>query len=63
VVEDNSTLVTFMLEDDETNTRLTVVETGFGGLPEGIRANVHKGNTHGWQVELDELVDYLKATA
>lgn len=57
---DNSTLVTFTLEDNAEGTQLTVVETGFAGLPAKAREKVHKENTHGWQVELGELLAYLQ---
>ena len=56
---DNSTLVTFTLTPIGDGTRLEVVETGFAGLPEAIRAKAYRENDHGWQVELQELAAYL----
>ena len=54
------TRVEFTLEPAGAGTTLTMVETGFGQLPD---ADVHKvaysGNTEGWTNELGELVAYL----
>lgn len=58
---ENSTLVTFFLQEREQGTRLTVLETGFAGLaPEHRRASF-EDNTGGWETELAELQAYLSA--
>jgi uncharacterized protein YndB with AHSA1/START domain len=57
------TYVEFTLEPSDTGTRLTMVETGFAQLPEDAYRVAFDGNSRGWVSELDELVDYLDATA
>ncbi|MEM7125202.1 MAG: SRPBCC domain-containing protein [Chloroflexota bacterium] len=55
----NSTLVTFTLEEVAEGTRITVRETGFASLPpelHGIAQPEHEG---GWTHELQELVSLL----
>ena len=58
------TRVEFTLEPAGAGTTLTMVETGFGQLPD---ADVHKVayscNTEGWTNELGELVAYLDGQA
>jgi uncharacterized protein YndB with AHSA1/START domain len=61
----NSTLVEFTLAADGSGTLLRIVESGFTGLdasPEEQAGHV-KGNTEGWQAELDELRAYVERTA
>ena len=61
VTDDNTTLVEFSLSAEGEGTRLTVVESGFAGLPEpdeDRRGHVD-GHRRGWELELGELVDYL----
>ncbi len=55
------TYVEFTLEPVGTDTRLTVVETGFAQLPEDAYRKAYEGNTEGWARELGELVDHLDA--
>jgi uncharacterized protein YndB with AHSA1/START domain len=56
------TYVEFTLEPAGTGTRLTVVESGFGQLPEDVHRKAFDGNTEGWGKELGELADYLDAS-
>jgi uncharacterized protein YndB with AHSA1/START domain len=61
----NSTLVEFTLAANGSGTLLRIVESGFTGLdasPEEQAGHV-KGNTEGWQAELDELRAYVERTA
>ena len=60
--EDNSTLVEFSLSAEGEGTRLRVVETGFSKLdmPEDDQANDAEGHRRGWELELDELRDYVR---
>jgi uncharacterized protein YndB with AHSA1/START domain len=61
----NSTLVEFTLTAEGSGTLLRIVESGFTSLdatPEEQAGHV-KGNTEGWQSELDELRDYVERTA
>ena len=55
------TYVEFTLEPAGTGTRLTVVETGFAQLPDGVYRGAFEGNTEGWAKELGELAAYLNA--
>jgi uncharacterized protein YndB with AHSA1/START domain len=57
------TYVEFTLEPAGQGTRLTVVESGFGQLPDDAHRTAYDGNTRGWASELGELVDYLDAAA
>jgi uncharacterized protein YndB with AHSA1/START domain len=64
-VEGNSTLVEFTLQPEGDSTLLRVVESGFASLDtsEEQRAENHKGNTEGWQLETDELRAYAAKVA
>jgi uncharacterized protein YndB with AHSA1/START domain len=55
------TYVEFTLEATDDGTRLTVVETGFAQLPDGVFNDEYQGHVGGWQHELGELADYLSA--
>jgi uncharacterized protein YndB with AHSA1/START domain len=55
------TYVEFTLEPVGASTRLTVVESGFGQLPEDLHRKAFDGNTTGWASELGELAEYLDA--
>ena len=55
------TYVEFTLEPNGTGTRLTVVETGFAQLPEGVFRKAYEGNVTGWALELGELIEFLDA--
>lgn len=55
---EHSTVFRFTLEPFDGGTRLTVVESGFGTLPDP--AARMEGNRGGWDSELDELVAYLE---
>ena len=57
----NSTLVEFTLAAEGDQTRLTVVESGFRELAwsEDKKANYAAENTQGWQLELDQLDQYI----
>ncbi len=56
---ENSTLVTFFLEEDAQGTRLIVHETGFAGLETDLQEDAWRENDRGWTVELGELQEYL----
>jgi uncharacterized protein YndB with AHSA1/START domain len=55
------TYVEFTLEPVGAGTRLTMVESGFGQLPDDEHQKAFGGNTEGWTSELAELVEYLDA--
>jgi uncharacterized protein YndB with AHSA1/START domain len=58
VDRERSTVFRFTLEPIEGGTQLTVVETGFGTLPDPAASM--ENNRGGWNSELDELVAYLE---
>jgi uncharacterized protein YndB with AHSA1/START domain len=57
------TYVEFTLEPTGTGTTLTMVESGFGQLPDAEHKAAFSGNTEGWTNELGELVAYLDGHA
>lgn len=59
---ENSTLVEFTLTPQGAQTRVRVIETGFGRLAvsESKRAEQLKDNTEGWASELSELKQYAE---
>lgn len=57
IKEETLTLVTFTLEDAGAGTRLTLVETGFASLPQGVGS--YEENYSGWAYELGELQAFL----
>ena len=59
--EDNSTLVEFSLDPEGEATRLRVVESGFRELAGSEDENAKDAEEHhrGWELELDELRDYV----
>jgi uncharacterized protein YndB with AHSA1/START domain len=58
VDDSQSTVFRFTLEPIDGGTQLTVVESGFGTLPDP--AGSLESNRGGWNSELDELVAYLE---
>lgn len=63
LLEDNSTLVEFSLDAEGDATRLRVVESGFAELAGSQEENAKDAEEHrrGWELELDELRDYVSA--
>jgi uncharacterized protein YndB with AHSA1/START domain len=49
------TLVEFRLEDVPTGTRLTVTESGFDAIPLAKRAELLRGNSEGWAIQLGNI--------
>lgn len=58
-----TTLVEFELQDAEDGTLLTVVESGFDGVPPEHRARVFRGNEEGWAQQMQSIERYLTETA
>jgi uncharacterized protein YndB with AHSA1/START domain len=54
------TLVEFTLEDTESGTRLTIVESGFDGIPLARRAEAFRANTGGWEGQSRKLAAYVE---
>ena len=55
------TFVEFTLDAIESGTRLRVVETGFGQLPDEIHDAAYDSHVQGWKNEIDELIAYVQA--
>jgi uncharacterized protein YndB with AHSA1/START domain len=54
-----TTLVEFQLEEVEGGTRLTVVESGFDGIPAARRAEALRMNDAGWAEQLENIARYV----
>lgn len=55
-----TTLVEFHLQDAPGGTLLTVVESGFDGLPEALRDKVFRGNDEGWSIQTQNIKAYVE---
>jgi len=58
-----TTLVSFELTDVAEGTRLTVVESGFDGIPLSRRATAYRGNDEGWNQQMVAIERYLSGSA
>ena len=58
-----TTLVSFELADVAEGTRLTVVESGFDGIPLPRRAAAYRGNDEGWTQQMVAIERYLGGSA
>src|SRR5215472_4010427 len=58
-----TTLVVFELADVAEGTRLTVVESGFDGIPLARRATAYRGNDEGWTQQMVAIERYLSGSA
>ena len=56
------TLVEFTLEDAPGGTRLTIVESGFDGVPPSRRAEAFRMNSDGWNEQLQNIERYVSRT-
>jgi uncharacterized protein YndB with AHSA1/START domain len=57
------TLVAFTLEQVDGGTELTVVESGFDGIPASRRVKAFEMNSKGWASQLVNIQKYLAANA
>jgi uncharacterized protein YndB with AHSA1/START domain len=57
--DEGTTLVTFDLEDADGGTRLTMVESGFDNLPPEKYEEAYRGNSGGWDWQMDNVRRYL----
>jgi uncharacterized protein YndB with AHSA1/START domain len=57
-----TTLVVFQLEEVPEGTRLTVVESGFDGIPADRLQKAYRGNESGWAGQLQNISRYVGAT-
>jgi uncharacterized protein YndB with AHSA1/START domain len=58
-----TTLVVFELDDVEDGTLLTVVESGFDGIPLARRAEAYRGNEGGWAGQMEAIERYVSSAA
>lgn len=58
-----TTLVVFELDDVEGGTLLTVVESGFDGIPLARRAEAYRGNDEGWALQMQAIERYVGRAA
>lgn len=54
-------LVEFQLEETPAGTRLTITESGFSALPSSRRIELMRGNEEGWNIQADNIAQYLSA--
>ena len=54
-----TTLVEFELKDAEGGTLLTVVESGFDGVPSSRREEAFRMNSNGWHIQIQNIEAYL----
>jgi len=58
-----TTLVVFELEDAPGGTQLTLVESGFDGIPESRRSEAHRGNEQGWTMQMESIQRHVTQAA
>jgi uncharacterized protein YndB with AHSA1/START domain len=58
-----TTLVVFELKDAPGGTLLTVVESGFDGIPLARRAEAYRGNEDGWAHQMTAVERYVSQAA
>lgn len=58
-----TTLVMFELEDAPIGTLLTVVESGFKGIPAARRAKAYEMHAQGWAGQMKSISEYLARAA
>jgi uncharacterized protein YndB with AHSA1/START domain len=58
-----TTLVIFELDEGEDGTLLTVVESGFDGIPPSRRAEMYRGHEDGWTQQMEALRRYVEGGA
>lgn len=58
-----STLVSFILEDAQGGTQLTVIESGFDGIPAERRSEAWRMNDQGWTSQMTNIERHVTASA
>jgi uncharacterized protein YndB with AHSA1/START domain len=58
-----TTLVVFELKDAPEGTLLTVVESGFDGVPMARRAEAYRSNDGGWAAQMKSIEKYVGQAA
>jgi uncharacterized protein YndB with AHSA1/START domain len=54
-----TTLVVFELEEVESGTQLTVVESGFDRIPAARRAEAYRMNDEGWAAQMESIARHV----
>jgi len=57
-----TSLVEFRLEDAAGGTLLTVVESGFDQIPPDRRLQAFRGNTEGWEIQMQNIAKHVAAS-
>lgn len=57
-----TTLVLFQLEEVEGGTMLTLVESGFDGIPPARRDEAYRGNEGGWTIQMESIERHVRET-
>ena len=57
--EDAKVFVEFRFEPTESGTRLTITESGFLQFPEAKRLEILRGNTEGWNIQAENISNYV----
>jgi uncharacterized protein YndB with AHSA1/START domain len=57
--EEPTTLVTFTLDEVPGGTKLTVVESGFDGIPAARRAEAFANNGKGWSIQVERIAKHV----
>lgn len=57
-----TTLVEFELTEVDGGTRLTIVESGFDGIPLARRMEAYRGNEGGWEWQMKSIASYVDRT-
>jgi hypothetical protein len=55
-----TTLVEFKLDDAPAGTRLSLVESGFTGLPAERRDAAYRMNYEGWGIQMNRIDEYVR---
>ncbi len=53
------TLVEFRLEEVNSGTLLTIVESGFDKIPAERRAEAYKMDSHGWEAQIENIQNHV----
>jgi uncharacterized protein YndB with AHSA1/START domain len=56
-----TTLVEFRLDDAVGGTLLTLVESGFDQIPPGRRMSAFRGNSGGWEIQMQNIEKHVAA--
>lgn len=58
-----TTLIVFELKDKDGGTLVTVVESGFDGIPLSRQMEAYRGNEEGWEIQMVNIEKYVNEHA